>query len=68
MDKLKLFVVGEESGDPSKWGDGKKVLIFAETEDQARQGCSFDYEYASVSEVRPLQAGILYEERPDPHY
>jgi hypothetical protein len=66
MDRLKLFVVGEESGDPDEWHESRRrVLVFAESAEQARGACHAMYLGKPVCEVKPLEPCVLYEEPPD---
>jgi hypothetical protein len=41
MDKLKLFVVGENSADPDEWGSKHAFVIAADAESAAKMAMTF---------------------------
>jgi hypothetical protein len=56
--KLKLFVVGERSGDPADWDElSSRAIVWAESEAQARDLTG--HFSRPVSEVLPLRPSVL---------
>lgn len=59
--KLKLYVVGEASGDPSEWsGFSARTLVFARSAKEA--GRMVTYHGAGIAEVRVTAPTVLLSE------
>jgi hypothetical protein len=61
MDKLKLYIVGESSGDFKSWSDDISwCLVYAETPEQAKE-LAGDWSSGCVTEVVvPPNPGVMY--------
>jgi hypothetical protein len=60
--RLKLFVLGEESGDPDDWSKyGDRAFVMAETSEQAL-ALHDRFSNGPVAEVCPSEPRILYED------
>jgi hypothetical protein len=57
---LKLYVVGERSGNPDDWDeDTTSCLVFAESADQARALVGDWPVSDAVAEVKPSASGVI---------
>ncbi len=59
---LKLYVLGESSGDPDDWGAwGRRALVLAETSEQA---LALHDAFGLVAEVKGTRPVLLAQDRP----
>ena len=65
--KLKLFVIGESTGNPSEWSEyGRRILVMAKDTEQASGLCGEGCSGQPVAEVSPEEPCVLYVELCDP--
>jgi hypothetical protein len=59
--KLKLYIVGESSGNPEDWqDDGQWSLVFAESPEQARELAGDWPLNNEIAEVSATEPGVMH--------